>query len=465
MRVLIVGLGGGGCRLVDSLYAQDQRFGAIHCLSGLAVDNNAEDLNGLEHVPKEQKIFFQPLYPGESEDFLTAIPIEEVIAKIQSLDSGDIDAIILCAGMGGTGADIIPELTAAIRKSMYEPVFGLFILPCSREGSTISAKAALQIDAQKPELDGVILFDNQTWFHKIADQLDAPEERSDLERFLPAKRKQVPESRRKKAYRLLNEVISRRIGLILRAGEFNERGRMEIAEVVLDAGEVLNTIKGMGFITIGYAVAQVDSPQFDLINRLRSVSPSIEEGHKKALRVVELAKKAIYEEISTPCDLSTAHKALILIAGPSHEMSMKGFMMVRKWIDRSIRGLEVRSGDYPVNNTGYLSIIIILAGLENIPRLDELRAFRNELYGVPEHASPIGEKPDSRMSDPNESSGIRTRNDDYSTHILSVGPSSIKKEDREPTEYFNQKSGNKEVAESGDNENQESRKERDIFWL
>ncbi len=36
--------------------------------------------------------------------------------------------------------------------------------------------------------------------------------------------------------------------------------------------------------------------------------------------------------------MTSAHKALILIAGPSHELSLKGYMTVRKWIDRSIAG-------------------------------------------------------------------------------------------------------------------------------
>ena len=45
----------------------------------------------------------------------------------------------------------------------------------------------------------------------------------------------------------------------------------------------------------------------------------MKKSKKKASRIVELAKQAIYHEISTPCDMTSAHKALILVAGPSHE--------------------------------------------------------------------------------------------------------------------------------------------------
>ena len=390
MRVLIVGLGGGGCRLLDTLYAHDRRFGTINCLSGIAVDGDADVLNSLLNVPNEQKIYYQPLYPGNYEEFLSHAPIEEILTKLQNLDSGDIDAIVLCAGMGGSTVDIVPELVSAIKRSMVEPVFGLYMLPCTREGPARSAKAYQQVITHKPLLEGIILFDNETWLHKIQDQLDTPEEESDYRQLLFSKKQQEPVNRRKKAYTIINDLIARRMGLILRAGEFNEKGAMEIAEVVLDAGEVLNTIRGMGYITIGYAMAPIEKTQFDFISRLAPVSPSVEDGYKKASKVVDLAKKAIYEEISTPCDLETAHKALILIAGPSHEMSMKGFMTVRKWIDKSIKGLEVRSGDYPVHTSRYLAIIIILAGLEKIPRLEELKVFWNQVPGLadPSHGTP-----------------------------------------------------------------------------
>ncbi|CVK33363.1 FtsZ/tubulin family protein [Methanoculleus bourgensis] len=82
--------------------------------------------------------------------------------------------------------------------------------------------------------------------------------------------------------------------------------------------------------------------------------------------------------MSVPCDLTSADKALVLIAGPSAELSMKGFQTVRKWIDRSIAGLEMRSGDYPVKNTSFVGIIIVLSGLSNVPRVEEIREIRTE---------------------------------------------------------------------------------------
>jgi hypothetical protein len=148
-------------------------------------------------------------------------------------------------------------------------------------------------------------------------------------------------------------------------------------------------MKGMGYITIGYAVERL--PHHPL-SFLTSWYPTglFRDAHKiKASRIVDLAKQAIYHEVSTPCDMTSAHKALILIAGPSHELSMKGYMTVRKWIDRSIAGLETRSGDYPVMNTKNVAIIIMLSGLENIPRLTELKEIQSQYKSSRQESLPI----------------------------------------------------------------------------
>jgi cell division GTPase FtsZ len=389
MRIILIGVGGAGCRLVNLFYAQDVRSPVIRCLDGIAVDHDADDLNRLTALPADRKLYFQRLDPSHPDDIIGSISIEEIIAKIQSLDTGDIDALVICGGLGGTMVDVVPDLVRHIRKAMIEPVFGLFILPCTREGLERSSRAADEIDVLLPALDGMILFDNETWYPRLKVQPEPVQKKQDPLKFFPLQKQNVEKSVKDQTFKKINEMIVRRVGLLLRAGEFTEKGGVEIAEVVLDAGEVLNTILGMGIITIGYAIEPVvqGSLEQGLIGMIRPAPPSIEESHKKASKVVDLAKRAIYQEISTPCDLTSAEKALILIAGPSHEMSMKGYMTVRKWIDRSIRGLEVRSGDYPVSSSNFLAIIIVLAGLQNIPRIDEIRKIRDH-YKNPDMYDP-----------------------------------------------------------------------------
>nr|WP_292348888.1 hypothetical protein [Methanoregula sp. PtaB.Bin085] len=275
--------------------------------------------------------------------------------------------------------DVAPHIIAGLRSSVVEPIFGLVTLPCLAEGERISGKAADDIDMLSSLLDGIIVFDNETWHKKIKTQrANLPKKEMGFAEKIGLIKSEKPLPPAQATYRNLNEAIVRRIGLILRAGEFRADGGIDLAEVVLDSGEVLNTMRGMGFITIGYAVEKLPHDPLRFLSWLKPAGLSDEEQKKRASRIVELAKQAIYHEISTPCDLTSAHKALVLIAGPSHELSMKGFMTVRKWIDRSIAGLETRSGDYPVMNTKNVAIIVMLSGLENIPRITEIKEIRSQ---------------------------------------------------------------------------------------
>jgi cell division GTPase FtsZ len=384
MRIIAIGLGGAGCRIVDSLYSTDRKSSKVACIQGLAVDVDESSLQQLTALPESSRLYFAAMDPEISghdrgTEPTVTIDIADIISHVNNFESGETDAIFVCLGLGGGMADIAPHVITGLRSTIVEPVFGLVTLPCLAEGEKRSAKAADDIDILSPLLDGMILFDNETWYKKTkALKAKLQKREKSLAHRLGLAKDEPELSPELATYQLLNEGIVRRISLILRAGEFKADGGIDLAEVVLDSGEVLNTMKGMGFITIGYAVDRLPSNPLAFLSQFRPQGVFDEENKKKASRIVDLAKQAIYHEISTPCDMTSAHKALILIAGPSHELSMKGFMTVRKWIDRSIAGLETRSGDYPVVNTTNVAIIIMLSGLENIPRIGELRDIRTQ---------------------------------------------------------------------------------------
>lgn len=399
MRILAIGLGGAGGRIVNQLYRADRSSSKVACVQALAVDVDEESMKKLVSLPDASKLCFPPVdltRPDVADTEQSAtIDIAEVAAHAQTLTSGETDAIVLCMGLGGSLANAAPNIITTLRSSMTEPIFALVTLPCHVEGERISAKAADDIETISPLLDGIIVFDNETWHKKVktAEKKKPPADQGVATLFGLKKKSEPVLSPAEKIYALLNEAIVRRISLILRAGEFKADGGLDLAEVVLDAGEVLNTMRGMGFITIGYAVEQLPSHPLDFLARLRPTGYFADEHMKKASRIIDLAKQAIYHEVSAPCDITSAHKALILIAGPSHELSMKGYMTVRKWIDRSIAGLETRSGDYPVMSTRFVAIIIMLSGLENIPRINELKEIRAQFRTRASEGNRLAERP------------------------------------------------------------------------
>jgi cell division GTPase FtsZ len=388
MRVLAIGLGGAGSRIVDEIYGQDRR-GGIGCMSALAVDFDADTLLHLKYLPRNSRVHFPPIDPTSPYDISTTIDIEEVMTQVQQVDTIEIDAIMIFSGLGGTMVDAAPRIIPELRKSFIEPIFAVVVLPCRGEGKKRSAKASEDLDRLQRLVDAMILFDNDTWYRKYRGETTGetvPKKREeDRVRKIARKITTQTFTTRERVYSWLNDRLSRQIGLLLRAGEFSEKG-VEVAEVVLDAGEVLNTLVGMGMVAVGYAADHIPPSMLGFLERWRSTGYFIESSQSRASRIVTLAKRAVYDDISIPCDLTSAEKALVLIAGPSQELSMRGFQTVRKWIDRSIAGLEMRSGDYPVKNTRYVGIIIMLSGIKNIPRIDELRQVREEYRADQEHA-------------------------------------------------------------------------------
>lgn len=379
MRILTIGVGGAGSRIVDQLYHQDQRS-AISCISAVVVDTDGNFLSQLRYIPDDAKIFFPAIDPEVHFDVRSTVDLNEIMTRIKRMDNLDIDAIMIFTGLGGNLSDLIPDLTTEIRKSYFEPVFVVCTLPYLREGKRLAAKAADDIEKIEEHVDGIILFDNETWYRKIKASFEVTIDEYGTPVSNPSPYGNKFPDNPRDLYMMLNEKISRQIGLLLRAGEFNEDG-FDSAEVVLDAGEVLNTLKGNGITAVGYAIDPLPSNWTDIFEKWfpeKQQNNFSEISQKRATRIVSLAKKAVYEDISVPCDLTSAERALILIAGPSRELSMKGFQTVRKWIDSSIAGLEMRSGDYPVTNTKYVGIIIMLSGIHNIPRLEEIRRLRGD---------------------------------------------------------------------------------------
>jgi cell division GTPase FtsZ len=380
MRVLLVGIGGAGCRIADALTLQDIRSRSLRCTDAVAVDSDADDLNSLQTIPPENRIYFQSLDPFPTRVSPDMLPHDEIIARLHTLDPGDVDALLIVTGLGGTMASLIPDLIRSIRDRISEPVFGLLTLPCTREGDAVLVRAADALDALYPLMDGIFLYDNELWYDRSGvdtDQEKAPSGELDI-RF-PWK-KPISQARAIPAGLAgINAMIARQLSLLLRAGEVPDRSAAESAEVALDAGEVLNTIRAMGWIAIAYSREHIPAINPDIITRLRPAGHSIQESHQKASRMVALAQKAVDEGVSVSCELAEAQKALVLVAGPPQELSMRGYMTVRHWIDRSISGQEMRSGDYPVNDTRFIAILIVLAGLSRIPRVESLRECRDRL--------------------------------------------------------------------------------------
>ncbi|HDS63788.1 MAG TPA: cell division protein, partial [Methanofollis liminatans] len=109
---------------MDRLYDHDRRS-TILCMNALAIDLDANTLIQLEHLPEESKLFFPPIDPSHPYDVKTTIDIEEVMTRIQKVDTVQIDAILICAGLGGTLIETMDMIVPQLRETFIEPIFAV----------------------------------------------------------------------------------------------------------------------------------------------------------------------------------------------------------------------------------------------------------------------------------------------------------------------------------------------------
>ncbi|MFB6142359.1 MAG: cell division protein, partial [Halorientalis sp.] len=54
-------------------------------------------------------------------------------------------------------------------------------------------------------------------------------------------------------------------------------------------------------------------------------------------------------------------------------LNRKGIERGRKWLEEQTGSMEVRGGDYPVPDSGYVAGVILLSGVHDVPRIKELQ--------------------------------------------------------------------------------------------
>jgi cell division GTPase FtsZ len=289
---------------------------------------------------------------------VTADEIDAVINAVDSRGTHDIDAFVIVAGLGGgTGSGGTPVLARHLKRIYREPVYVIGIIPAPEEGRLYSYNAARSLTTLVNESDNIFLFDNSAW-------------------------KNEGESV-KSAFQRLNDEVVRRFGVLFRAGEVS---RMGVGEMVVDSSEIINTLRGGGISSIGYAISEVVSKHKKEKSRgilgiaggikktLGKKEEAAEEallGEDKSAKIIGLVRRAMLGRLTLPCDYSTAERALVLVAGPPDQMDRKGVEKAKSWVEENIAGVEVRGGDYPVASE-YVAAVVVLATIGNAPRIKEL---------------------------------------------------------------------------------------------
>ena len=153
---------------------------------------------------------------------------------------------------------------------------------------------------------------------------------------------------------------------------------MGVGEMVVDSSEIINTLRGGGITSVGYAISEVMSKRTkqqrgifgglkDKFGAKKEANEEVLMGEDRSAKIVALVRRAMLGRLTLPCDYSTAERALVLLAGPPDEMDRKGVEKAKSWVEENIAGVEVRGGDYPVNSE-YIAAVVMLATVGNAPQ-------------------------------------------------------------------------------------------------
>ncbi|MFB6178352.1 MAG: tubulin/FtsZ family protein [Halorientalis sp.] len=351
MKLGLIGVGQAGGKIVEALMAYEANSRASFIVEAIAVNSAKADLLGLERVPLDNRILIgQSRVKGHGAGAdnelgaeLAQEDIDEIRGAVDEMPTHEIDAFLVIAGLGGgTGSGGAPVIAREINRVYTEPVYGLGALPGQDEGGIYTLNAARSIQTFVRETDNLILVDNDGW-RNGGESLGA-------------------------GYKAINDDIARRLGILFSAGETDDEDA--VAESVVDASEIINTLGTGGITTIGYSTSHIERAKSGFLSRLSGSKP---EPIDTQNQIVSTVRMAALGRLTLPCEITSAERALIVIAGPPAYLDRKGFERSRKWLEEATGTMEVRGGDYPVPDSEYLAAVVVLSGVSNVPRIKQLQ--------------------------------------------------------------------------------------------
>jgi cell division GTPase FtsZ len=355
MKLAVVGFGQAGGKILDRLLEYDTTNGTGIVSHAVAVNSAEADLMSLEHVPKENRLLIgQTVVDGHgagTEPDLGRQCAEQDLDRIRTALDGvtsSIDAFLVVAGLGGgTGSGGSPVLTDHLQDIYTKPVYGLGILPAEDEGGIYNRNAADSLERFVQNVDNLLLFDNDAFKRSGESLADG--------------------------YAAINDEIVSRFGPLFAAGELDALDG-PVAESVVDASEIINTLGERGLTSVGYASEAVESEDEGLLGRLRSdeADEEIVSGDD-AGRIPALVRKAALGTQTVSCGIDTTKRALLLVSGPPEKLNRTGIEEARSWLEETTDCLEVRTGDYPLPDEDKVAALVVFAGVTDIERIDDIQ--------------------------------------------------------------------------------------------
>jgi cell division GTPase FtsZ len=355
MKILAVGLGACGGRIADEFDRLNKRAKSTQGLEiivgSIAVDTDAAALSELRYIKSDYKrrillgiqenggsgniavnTIGAEIFKKEAEKVVDAL---RLMKRYQEADA----ILVIASGAGGTGSGGMPIILRSMKERYVDKaVYALVVLPFDHEiqgEQRFIANTASCLKSSYTVSDGVFLFDNQKHIQQDSTLV------SNMAR--------------------INQLITAPFCYLLCAGE--EKNRKHIGSKLMDAGDIIQTVKG--WTVIGHGESTLP---FSRRLLLRSLD------FDKKSRETDIGIKVMEEAISrlsAKCSPSDGDTALYLLAAPAREVTMDLLKTLGNYMKNISADSIIRSGDYPIRKN-LMSVDVVFSQLESVNRVREI---------------------------------------------------------------------------------------------
>ncbi|MDP3879574.1 MAG: cell division protein FtsZ [Dehalococcoidales bacterium] len=354
MKILTIGIGECGGRIADEFerlnkrarsmrgveivtgtFALDTDTAALSELSSLKADYKRRILVGVRENRGQGKVSINEIGAAiakkEGDKLLNEV---RLVKRFQETDA----ILVAASGAGGTGSGAMPVIIRNLKEKYQDKaVYGLVVFPFEHE---IQAEARLVLNTASclkssyTVADAIFIIDNQEYVQRDSSLIH------DLGR--------------------LNQFIIEPFYNLLRAGE--EKKTRYIGSKLMDAGDIMETIKGWTVLGHGQSPLSLTSQMIKSLN-FKKKGAETDVG----IKVMEEA----FSNLSVKCNPSDAATALFLLSAPAREITMNLLEYLGNYMKNVATNAIIRSGDYPVEK-GLISIDVILSQLGDVEKVREI---------------------------------------------------------------------------------------------
>jgi len=360
MNVFCFGTGKAGGNVVEQLLRYERQLKTDFIVGAAACDTTAADLDALELIPEDARVLFGTAETnGKGFESDAARGAEAAKREHRQLleptDSAPIsasDAFVVCAGLGGgTGGPTAAVIAERLSELYDQPVYGVASFSTSTTDSRCASNTLRSLRQLVSATDHVFGFDTAS---RVKDEDEPVSEET---------------------YDTLDAELARRLGTLFAAGEVTTAD--DVGASVVDASEIMNTLRGGGLATLGYSERPLPPRDTSVVGRLKRLvgddAESVDQIDSQS-RITTQTREAVRGQLTLPCDIGTASRGLLVITGRPAWLNRDAISQNQGWLEDQTGSLEVRNGDDPRPDADALSVLVVLGGVAPPERLTALQA-------------------------------------------------------------------------------------------